>query len=136
MINKRPILLLEDDHVDAMIVERALKDLKVENKLIVAKNGEEGLEYLRDIEKHLPGIILLDLNMPRMNGLEFLDIVKKDDQFKKIPIVVLTTSDEEKDRSASFNLGIAGYMTKPVNYPQFVEVLRTITLYWSLSKMP
>ncbi len=136
MINKRPILLLEDDHVDAMIVERALKDLKVENELIIAKNGEEGLEYLRDKENHLPGIILLDLNMPRMNGLEFLEVVKKDDQLKKIPIVVLTTSDEEKDRSASYNLGIAGYMTKPVNYPQFVEVLRTITLYWSLSKMP
>lgn len=136
MINKRPILLLEDDRVDAMIVERALRDLKVENELVIAKNGEEGLKYLRDKKKHLPGIILLDLNMPRMNGLEFLDIVKKDDQFKKIPIVVLTTSDEEKDRSASYNLGIAGYMTKPVNYPQFVEVLRTITLYWSLSKTP
>ncbi len=136
MNNKIPILLAEDDKVDAMTVKRALRDLKVTNPLIVVENGEDALEYLRDPNKAKPGIILLDLNMPKMNGIEFLEIAKKDDKIKRIPVVVLTTSKEDQDKIESFNLGVAGYMIKPVDYLQFVEVVKTIHLYWTLSELP
>ena len=136
MNNKIPILLAEDDKVDAMTVKRALRDLKVTNPLIIVENGEEALEYLRDPNKAEPGIILLDLNMPKMNGIEFLEIAKKDDKIKRIPVVVLTTSKEDQDKIESFNLGVAGYMIKPVDYLQFVEVVKTIHLYWTLSELP
>ncbi|MBC8508542.1 MAG: response regulator [Chloroflexi bacterium] len=130
------ILLVEDDQVDVMTVKRALRELRVANPLHTAGNGEEALAFLRSPEHELPGIILLDLNMPRMNGIEFLRIAKQDDGLKKIPIVVLTTSAEEQDRVQSFKLGVAGYMLKPVDYRQFVDVVRTIDLYWTLSELP
>jgi CheY-like chemotaxis protein len=136
MKSSKPILLIEDDHVDAMTVQRALKDLKVTNLLHVVGNGEEALALLKDQEKEKPGIILLDVNMPKMNGIEFLKIVKQNDILKKIPVVMLTTSKEGKDKLQSFELGIAGYMIKPIDYKQFVEVIRTIDLYWTLSELP
>lgn len=136
MRSSKPILLIEDDRVDAMTTERAMKELNVANELVHTINGEEGLDYLRDTRKENPCIVLLDLNMPRMNGLEFLEIVKRDDCFKKIPVVVLMTSKEEKDKVDSFNLNVAGYMIKPVDYKQFVEVIRTINMYWTLSELP
>ena len=134
--NKPAILLVEDDKVDAMTVKRALKEIHVTNPLDIVGNGEEGLAYLRDSDKKFPCIILLDLNMPKMNGIEFLQISKGDDNLKRLPIVVLTTSTEEQDKVASFNLNVAGYMLKPVDYQQFVEVVRTIHLYWTLSELP
>lgn len=130
-----PILLVEDDEVDQMTVQRALKDIHVTNRLDIAGNGEEALALLNDNRNQKPGIILLDLNMPRMNGIEFLSLIKKDEELKKIPVVVLTTSIEEDDKVKSFNLGVAGYMHKPVDYMQFVEVIRTIDLYWTLSEL-
>lgn len=136
MNSKRPILLVEDDKVDSMTVKRALKEISVSNTLIVAENGEEALEYLRNDQNELPCIVLLDLNMPRMNGIEFLDVAKKDNALKKIPVIVLTTSKEERDRMNSFDMGVAGYMIKPVDYKQFVEVIKTINIYWTLSEMP
>ncbi|MDD3364639.1 MAG: response regulator [Syntrophomonas sp.] len=136
MRTKKPILLVEDDRIDAMTVQRALKDIKVLNKLIIRENGEEALEFLRDDCNVKPAIILLDLNMPRMNGIEFLEVAKKDDAIKKIPVIVLTTSHGEWDRIQSFNLGAAGYMVKPVDYKQFVEVIRVVDLYWTLSELP
>ncbi len=90
---------------------------------------------MRDESHEHPGIILLDLNTPRMNGIEFLRIVKQDPNLKRIPVVVLTTSKEEQDKLDSFSLGVAGYMIKPVDYLQFVEVMRTINLYWTLSEL-
>ena len=84
----------------------------------------------------MPCIILLDLNTPRMNGIEFLKIIKNDKKYKKIPVIVLTTSREERDKVDSFELGVAGYMVKPVDYLQFVEVIKTIHLYWTLSELP
>ncbi|MDD2620968.1 MAG: response regulator, partial [Syntrophomonadaceae bacterium] len=99
-------------------------------------NGEEALEFLRDDSNVKPAIILLDLNMPRMNGIEFLEVAKEDDAIKKIPVIVLTTSHGEWDRIQSFNLGAAGYMVKPVDYKQFVEVIRVVDLYWTLSELP
>ena len=133
---KKSILLVEDDVVDVMTVKRALKEIKITNPLIVAGNGEEALEYLIDGKNEKPGIILLDLNMPKMNGIEFLKIAKKDEALRSVPVVVLTTSQEEQDKVDSFDLGVAGYMIKPVDYQQFVEVIRTIDLYWTLSELP
>ncbi len=136
MRGKRPILLVEDDKVDAMTVKRALKEIHVNNNVETAGNGEEALEYLRDSNKEDPCIILLDLNMPRMNGIEFLKAAKEDELLKMIPVVVLTTSKEEQDKVESFKLSVAGYMLKPVDYQQFVEVMRTINIYWTLSELP
>jgi CheY-like chemotaxis protein len=136
MNSAKPILLVEDDQVDAMTVKRALKEINVTNKLDVTNNGEEALAFLRNSANEMPGIILLDLNMPKMNGLEFLKIAKADADLKKIPVVVLTTSKEDQDRIESFNFGVAGYMIKPVDYRQFVEVIKTINLYWTLSELP
>lgn len=135
MRDKKHILLVEDDSVDAMTVKRALKDIKVTNNLDIVGNGEEALVFLRDGKNEKPGIILLDLNMPKMNGIEFLRVAKQDGQLKRIPVIVLTTSREEQDRVESFNLGVGGYMIKPVDYMQFVEVVRTIDLYWTLSEL-
>jgi DNA-binding response OmpR family regulator len=100
------------------------------------ENGEEAVSYLRDPESEKPCIILLDLNMPIMNGIEFLQVVKRDDYLKRIPVVVLTTSEEQQDKVNSFNMGVAGYMAKPVDYRQFVEVMRSIDAYWTISEMP
>jgi len=136
MRNSKPVLLVEDDSVDAMTVKRAFKDLKVLNPLTHRTNGEEALEYLRDKSNERPCVILLDLNMPKMNGGEFLKVVKADDVLKKIPVVVLTTSKEEYDIMESFKLSVGGYIVKPVNYTKFVEAIRTIDLYWTLSELP
>jgi CheY-like chemotaxis protein len=135
-ITNRPILLVEDDQVDAMTVKRALKELHVTNPLVHVEHGEAALTYLRDADVDKPCIILLDLNMPVMNGIEFLQVAKHDAELKRIPVVVLTTSEEQQDKVNSFNLGVAGYMAKPVDYRQFVEVMRSIDSYWTLSEMP
>jgi len=136
MKGKKPILLVEDDTVDTMTVSRALKEIHVSNKLITVNNGKEALEYLRNPDNETPCIILLDLNMPKMNGFEFLHAVKKDDQLKIIPVVILTTSKEEQDKIDSFMLSVAGYMIKPVDYQKFVDVMKTINVYWTLSELP
>ena len=143
MNDKIPILLVEDDTVDIKTVKRAFKENHIINPLYVVNNGEEALAFLRnqgefaDREKApQPGIILLDLNMPIMNGLEFLKIMKADGNFKSIPVIVLSTSKEENDRLATYNLGIAGYIVKPVEFDKFVEAIRTINLYWSLCQLP
>jgi CheY-like chemotaxis protein len=135
-ITDKPILLVEDDQVDVMTVNRALKEIKVTNPVVNLENGEEALNYLRDPAKPKPCIILLDLNMPIMNGIEFLEVVKHDALLRRIPVVVLTTSGEQQDKVNSFDLGVAGYMAKPVDYRQFVEVMRTIDAYWTISEVP
>ncbi len=137
MRNNKPVLLVEDDKVDAMTVERAFKTINISNRLDIVQNGEEALAYLREPSKEKPCIILLDLNMPRMNGIEFLKIVKHEpEDYQKIPVIVLTTSEEQQDRVNSFKLGVAGYMVKPVDYHQFLEVVKAIDLYWTLSELP
>jgi CheY-like chemotaxis protein len=132
----KPILLVEDDQVDAMTVRRAFKELRVANRLEHVENGEEALATLRDPGRERPCLILLDLNMPIMNGIECLQAVKTDPDLKCLPVVVLTTSDEQEDKVESFDLGVAGYMRKPVDYRQFVEIMRTIDAYWTLSESP
>jgi len=132
----KPILLVDDDTIDAMTVKRAFKELRVINPLAHALNGEDALAHLRQEGSEHPCVILLDLNMPKMNGVEFLKIAKDDPSLKKIPVVVLTTSNEERDIIESFKLGVAGYIVKPVDYRKFVEAIRTIDLYWTLSELP
>ena len=136
MLSSKPILLIEDDDVDVMTVNRALQDSKVTNQVVSLGNGEEAIEYLRNENSVKPNIILLDLNMPKMDGTEFLRIVKADKELKKIPVVILTTSNSDRDVVEAFELGAAGYMVKSVDYEKFVETIRAIDQYWTLSKLP
>lgn len=131
----KPILLVEDDHVDVLTTRRALKEIHVTNPLVVCENGEEGLAYLRGTAER-PCLVLLDLNMPIMNGIEFLENVKSDASLRRIPTVVLTTSEEQEDKLRSFDLGAAGYMPKSLDYRRFVEVMRSIDTYWTMSELP
>lgn len=132
----KPILLVEDDEVDVMTVKRALKELHVTNPMAHLENGEEALAYLQNPKKEQPCIILLDINMPVMNGLEFLAKAKADSALKRIPVIMLTTSDQDEDKIDSFNLGVAGYIRKPVEYLKFLEIMRTIDVYWTISELP
>jgi CheY-like chemotaxis protein len=136
MHNFKPILLLEDDSVDAMTVRRAFKDLNVLNSLVRFINGEDAVDYLRNSANLKPCVILLDLNMPKMNGIEFLKVIKADENFKRIPAIVLTTSKDDQDRIQSYQLSVAGFIVKPVDYIKFVEAMKIIDLYWTLSELP
>ncbi len=129
-------MLVEDDRVDAMTLKRALKDLKVTNQLVHTSNGEEALEYLQDEANEKPCVIILDLNMPKMNGVEFLRIAKADADLRRLPVVILTTSKDEWDRFQAFDLSVAGYIVKPADYKNFLEAIRTVQLYWTLSQLP
>ncbi len=142
MKNEIPILLVEDDDVDAENVVRAFKKNKITNPLYITGNGEEALAFLHHTGSYSapeksprPGVILLDLNMPVMNGIEFLTIVKADEDLRMIPVVVLTTSQEEGDRVESFKLSVAGYIIKPVEFDNFVKAISTIDVYWTLSEL-
>jgi CheY-like chemotaxis protein len=135
-VTNKPILLVEDDQVDVMRITRALREIGVANQVVHRENGEDALNYLRDENSDKPCLIFLDLNMPIMNGIEFLQEMKKDGRIKRIPVVVLTTSDDQQDKLHSFNLGVAGHVAKPVDYRQFVDVMRSIDTYWTISAMP
>ena len=135
-ITNKPILLVEDDQVDVMTIMRALKEIHVVNPVVAVEHGEAALDYLRDPAASRPCIILLDLNMPIMNGIEFLQQVKQDPLLRAIPVVVLTTSEEQPDKLRSFEYGVAGYMAKPVDYRRFVDMMRSVDMYWTLSAMP
>ena len=136
MNTKKPILLVEDDRVDAMTVRRAFKQVRIPNPLHHVENGEEALEFLKNEKNEKPAIILLDLNMPKMNGIEFLQVIKNEQDFQTLPVIILTTSKEQKDRINSYKFGVAGYVVKPVDYQQFVEMVNAIKTYWSLSQLP
>ena len=131
------ILLVEDDQIDVMNVQRAFQKSHILNPLHLAGNGEEALEKLRagDIPLHQL-LILLDLNMPKMNGIEFLREVRADDTLRRIPVVVLTTSDDERDRIDAYDLNVAGYILKPVTFLSFVEAMKTLNKYWTLVELP
>lgn len=136
MTPQQHILLIEDDDIDAMTVRRTLMELGATNPLDREIDGECALDFLHDAARPRPGLILLDLNMPRMNGIEFLAEIKRDTSLRCIPVVVLTTSSEEGDRIAAFSNSVAGYMVKPVDYPQFVGVMALIRDYWLTSVTP
>ena len=131
------ILLVEDDEVDVLNVRRSFDKNKITNPLYVAFNGIQGLEMLRtgEVPKNRR-LVLLDLNMPRMNGIEFLRELRKDPELRSIPVVVLTTSDAEKDKIEAFDLNVAGYLVKPVTFPGFAELMATLNKYWTLVDMP
>lgn len=131
----KSILLLEDDAIEVKKVHRALKKLDIPNNLVVCRNGVEGLDWLSSNPDNLPGTILLDLSMPKMNGFEFLDRIKQDSKYRKIPVVVLTTSNHQEDKLRSFDMQVAGYMVKPVRYSEFVKMLKTIKSYWNTSEL-
>jgi CheY-like chemotaxis protein len=136
MRNEKPILIIDDDLVDAMTIKRAFKDINVSNRIDLVGNGEKALEYLRNEDNEKPALIFLDLNMPKMTGIEFLRILRQDDQLNVIPVIVLTTSKDEHDKVDTFKLGIAGYIVKPVDYMKFVEVIKTVKDYWTFSELP
>ncbi len=136
MKSTKPILVVEDDQIDAMTVKRALRDIEITNEVVIKENGEDALAYLLNEDEELPSIILLDLNMPRMNGIEFLQQIKQHEKLSTIPVIVLTTSRSEQDKIDSFKLGVAGYMIKSVNYQEFVEIVKTIKNYWEISEFP
>ena len=131
------ILLVEDDQVDVMNVKRAFEKNKILNPLFIAGDGIQALEMLR--AGQVPAerrIILLDLNMPRMNGIEFLRELRADPVHGLSPVIVLTTSNDEKDRIDAYNLNVAGYLLKPVTFVNFVEVMSTLNKYWTLVELP
>jgi CheY-like chemotaxis protein len=131
------ILLVEDDEVDVMNVKRAFKKNNIANPLYLAGNGLEALEMLRS--GAIPGdrrIILLDLNMPQMNGIEFLREVRADAKLNLTPVIVLTTSNDERDRIEAYNLNVAGYILKPVTFTNFCEVMAALNKYWALVELP
>lgn len=139
--NKASILLVEDDEVDVMNVQRAFKRNLISNPVHVAGNGLEALAMLRgtDDKKKLsptPKIILLDINMPKMNGIEFLTELRLDQNLHAISVFVLTTSDEEKDRIAAYDMNVAGYILKPVDPGKFMEAVKTLDVFWSLIELP
>lgn len=136
MKDGRPILLLEDDEIDVESIKRALKELRVKNPLVVCENGAKGLEWLRAHPDTPPAVILSDIDMPVMNGLEFLDKVKHDPALQKLPVVILSTFSEEADRAKAFQLGVAGYMVKPIDANIYLSIMKTITNYWHSSELP
>jgi|SRR5690554_2885413 len=136
---KKPLVILmaDDDADDRMLTEEALIESRVLNELHFVKNGVELLDYLNgrngfsDRERHpLPGLILLDLNMPLMNGHEALENIKKDPLLKRIPVVILTTSKIEEDMLKGYDLGAASYITKPVTFDVLVDLMRALGKYW------
>lgn len=135
------ILLVEDDEVDVMTVQRAFQKGNITDPLYIAGNGLEALKMLRGELGKPPSIpsnrriILLDLNMPKMNGLEFLRELRADPMIRQIPVVVLTTSNEEQDRIQAYSLNVAGYIIKPVAFGIFVELMVTLNKYWTLCEM-
>ena len=135
-------LLIEDDEVDIMTVKRAFKKGNITNALYVADNGLEALAMLRGDAETPPlipidrRIILLDLNMPKMNGLEFLKELRSDSTIGDIPVVVLTTSNEARDRIEAYHLNVAGYILKPISFGTFVDLMVTLNQYWTVCEMP
>jgi len=131
------ILLVEDDEVDVMNVRRAFQKNDIKNPLWVAANGVEGLEMLRSGQVPRDRrLVLLDLNLPRMNGIEFLRELRADPVLRLTPVVVLTTSDDERDRVNAYDLNVAGYILKPVTFKAFVEAMATLDKYWTLVEYP
>ncbi len=131
------ILLVEDNPGDSRLIKEVFKDGKVANSLIIAKDGVEALSILREPSSELPDLILLDLNLPRKKGLDVLDEVKSDPNLKRIPVIVLTTSNDEKDILKSYDLHASAYLTKPVDLNEFITVIRNLENFWlTLVKYP
>jgi CheY-like chemotaxis protein len=133
------ILLVDDDDVDIMNVQRAFKKNNIANPLFIARNGIEALEMLRgQSDTSFPDerrLILLDLNMPRMNGLEFLRELRSDPSLQALTVVVLTTSDDDRDKIEAYNFNVAGYILKPVTFSAFMEAMAALNNYWTINEL-
>ena len=128
------ILLIEDDMIEVMKFQRTISSLKLDHKIIEANNGEEALKILEKKDE-LPDVILLDLNMPKINGIEFLNILKSDDVLRYIPTIILTTSQNQKDLLECYKIGIAGYVLKPLKYEDYVSKMGKLLAYWSINEL-
>jgi CheY-like chemotaxis protein len=135
------ILLVEDDELDVMNVRRAFKKNNIANPLYVAGNGLEALAMLRgeggaDPIPNDRRLILLDLNMPKMGGIEFLRELRADPNLRATTVIVLTTSDEERDKVNAYNLNVAGYILKPITLSAFIEIMAALNKYWTVNELP
>ncbi len=135
------ILLVDDDEVDVMNVQRAFRKNNILNPLFIANNGLEALDLLRgnNGKQAIPDerrLVLLDLNMPKMGGIEFLRVVRADPKLRSLTVIVLTTSDDERDKVEAYNLNVAGYLVKPVTFMAFVEAMATLNKYWTINELP
>lgn len=135
------ILLVEDDSVDVMNVQRAFVKNNITNPLHIAFNGVEALNMLRGSNgkaklNPAPRIILLDINMPKMNGLEFLRELRNDDDLKSVSVFVMTTSNDDQDKIEAYNLNVAGYILKPLSFEKFVNAVAVLNSYWKLCEQP
>jgi CheY-like chemotaxis protein len=128
------ILLVEDNLIEIMKMKRTISLLKLNHSIREAKNGEEALIVLED-KSNLPDIILLDLNTPKINGIEFLRILKADDDLKHIPTIILTTSSNQKDLLECYKTGMSGYVLKPLKYEDYVKKIETVLEYWSVNEL-
>ena len=128
------ILLIEDDAIEVMKFNRAVSKLNLSHKIVNAGNGEEALEILEQKDR-LPNIILLDLNMPKISGIEFLSIIKNNSDLRHIPTVVLSTSNNQKDLLECYKIGIAGYVLKPLKYEEYVSKIDKLLGYWSINQL-
>jgi len=136
--SNQPILLVEDNPVDLDLTLRALKSQKLDNPILTARDGEEALTFIQKWEKGEPQpvVILLDLKMPKVNGLEVLKELKSHPEYKTIPVVVLTTSSESSDVKTAYQLGANSYIIKPVDFEKFLDVAKQIDLYWRVLNKP
>ncbi|HER54383.1 MAG TPA: response regulator [Candidatus Bathyarchaeota archaeon] len=140
-VSEPPILLVDDSPDDIMIAKRAFKKSQIHNKIFVTRDGEEAIQFLRKEGnyKDVPttGLVILDLNMPKIDGFEVLETIKNDEKLKKIPIIVLTSSSRYEDIERAYKLGANSFIVKPVSFEEFVEAILEIKRYWlSLSKIP
>ncbi len=142
-MNNKEILLVEDNPDDVALTMRALKKNNIANEVVLAKDGVEALDYLfgtgayagRDVGK-IPAVVLLDLKLPRIDGLEVLERLRKDERTKLTPVVILTSSKEEQDLIRGYRLGANSYIRKPVDFIQFSEAVRQLGLYWLILNEP
>ncbi|WP_299158417.1 response regulator [uncultured Tenacibaculum sp.] len=128
------VLLIEDNMIEIMKMNRTISLLELKHNITEAKNAEEALVILEN-KKNLPDLILLDLNMPKINGIEFLTILKKDEDLRHIPTVILTTSDNQKDIHECYRIGVSGYMLKPLKYDDYVAKIKATLAYWSINEL-
>lgn len=140
MRNGNPLLIVEDNETDILCLKKAFEKSGIGKTIITASNGEEALAYLKgdlpDQDLRIPNLILLDLNMPIMNGFEFLEAVKSDARLKSIPVVVLTSSTSVMDMNDSYNNSVAGYIEKPMDPEAYLDIVRVLNQYWTLSYLP
>ena len=134
MRKKLNILFIEDDEIEVMKLNRTLNSLELKHNFEEAQDGEMALDKLKS-NQFLPDIIFLDLNMPKMNGIEFLRILKANETLKYIPTVILTTSNNRKDVLECYSIGVSGYIIKPLKYDDYVIKIKAVLEYWSLNEL-